>query len=423
MEYKLFLDTNALLNLQDAAFKEDFFISQKTLEEIEKIKSSSRKDGEIKYKARIVAKLLDEYYGKYTVLKYNQDIKDILSNFNLDETPDNIILATAYLCNSTTPLLVCTDDLNCRFISRNIFDLQTKGINEINLVKNVDEYLGYKDITLSDQEMSDFYLHMNDKQFDYIIHKYIKNCLQNEYLIVRKSDGEAVDILRWDGLEFNKVCSKTIKSVSFGDKIRPKDEYQSCAIDSIMNNTMTAITGKAGSGKSLISLITIMHLIDSGKYDRVIIMFNPTKARGASDMGYYSGTALEKGMQNAIGSMLTTKFGDRFAVDMLLQQDKIRLLSMADVRGSEVRDNEILYIPESQNTSVDLIKLCLSRASSGCKIIIEGDYNTQTDSYLFNGNSNGLKRVINVLAGEEEFGYVHLPNVWRSKIATLVDKL
>ena len=38
MEYKLFLDTNALLNLQDAAFKENFIISQKTLEEIENIK-------------------------------------------------------------------------------------------------------------------------------------------------------------------------------------------------------------------------------------------------------------------------------------------------------------------------------------------------------------------------------------------------
>ena len=38
MEYKLFLDTNALLNLQQAAFKEPFVISQKTLEEIENIK-------------------------------------------------------------------------------------------------------------------------------------------------------------------------------------------------------------------------------------------------------------------------------------------------------------------------------------------------------------------------------------------------
>ena len=414
LEYKLFLDTNALLNLQESAFKEDFFISQKTLEEIENIKSSGKKDGEIKYQARLISHLLDKYTGSYTVIKTDSHIKSILSEFDLDETPDNIILATAYACNQTQPILVCTDDLNCRFISRNIFKLQTKGTDDINITKNVDEYCGYKDVTLSDEEMSDFYLHMNDNKF---------NCMLNEYLIIRKSDGEIVDTLRWNGEEFKKVCNKTIKSTMFGDKIKPKDVYQSCAIDSILSNTMTAITGKAGSGKSLISLVTIMYLIESGKYDRVVIMFNPTKARGASDMGYYSGDSIDKAMQNSIGSILTTKFGDRFAVDMLLQQDKIRLVSMADVRGMEVRDNEILYISECQNTSVDLLKLCLSRASSGCKIVVEGDYNCQTDSYLFDGNSNGLKRAINVLSGEGEFGYVHLPNIWRSKIAILVDKL
>ena len=88
-----------------------------------------------------------------------------------------------------------------------------------------------------------------------------------------------------------------------------------------------------------------------------------------------------------------------------------------------IRDNEILYITECQNTSKELLKLCLSRASSECKIVIEGDYHTQVDSYLFDGSSNGMKRVIDVLKGEQEFGYVNLPNVWRSKIATLVDKL
>ena len=108
---------------------------------------------------------------------------------------------------------------------------------------------------------------------------------------------------------------------------------------------------------------------------------------------------------------------------MLIQQDRIRLVSMADVRGMEVRDNEILYISEAQNTSIELLKLCLSRASSECKIIIEGDYNSQVDSYLFDGSSNGMKRAIDVLTGKEEFGYIDLPNIWRSKIAALVDGL
>lgn len=414
LTYKLFFDTNAILNLQSSAFKEPFVIAQKTLEEIENIKSSARKDQEIKWKARKISKLLDENYGNYTVIKFSHAIKTIIENKGLEETPDNIILASAYYYNDIENVLVCTDDINCRFISREIFNLPTKGINDINIITNVEEYKGYKNIILSDEEMSNLYTNLD---------KNIYGCLLNEYLIIRKSDGEVVDSLKWDGTTFKKVCSKTIKSTMFGDKIRPKDVYQSFVIDSILNHTMTAISGKAGSGKSLLSLVTIMYLIETGKYDRVVIMFNPTKARGASDMGFYAGDAIDKAMQNSIGSILTTKFGDRFAVDLLIQQDKIRLVPMCDVRGMEVRDNEILYITECQNTSIELLKLCLSRASAECKIIIEGDYTSQVDSFVFDGESNGMKRAIEVLKGEPEFGYINLPNVWRSKIAALVEKL
>lgn len=381
-----------------------------TLRELESIKTSFRKDEDVKYRARHLTRLLNENLGKYTVVNYTSEVKNIIEFHNLDSSlPDAQIAACAFLYNKEVPVTFISNDLSCANIARNIFYLH---VSDVELPK--DDYSGYKDITLSDEEMSYFYTHMNENIYD---------CLVNEYLIIRKSDGEVVDTLRWNGEEFKKVCNKTIKSMLFGDKIKPKDIYQTCAIDSIYNNTMTALSGKAGSGKSLLSLVTIMNLIETGKYERVVIMFNPTKARGAAEMGYYSGDAIDKAMQNSIGSILTTKFGDRFAVDMLLQQDKIKLVSMADVRGMEVRDNEILYITEVQNTSIELLKLCLSRASSGCKIIIEGDYDTQVDSYLFDGKANGMRRVIEVLKGEEEFGYVHLPNVWRSKIASLVDKL
>lgn len=415
MDYTLFFDTNALLNLQEQAFKEKFVIAQKTLEEIESIKSSFNKDGEVKYKARKVAHLLNDYPDGYKVVTYRPEIQDIVRDHYLEETPDNIILASAcYYNNTVNKLLVVSDDLNCKFISRNIFNLPTKGIEDINIVKNVESYKGYKEVSLSDEEMSYFYTHLSEN---------IYSLIPNEYLIIKKSDGEVVDSLCWDGEKYLKVCNKTIKSRIFGDKIKPKDAYQSCAIHSIFENTMTVIPGRAGSGKSLISLVSMMNLIEIGEYDRIVVMFNPTKAKGASDMGFYTGDATDKAMQNSIGSILTTKFGDRFAVDMLLQQDKIRLVSMADVRGMEVRDNEILYITECQNTSKELLKLCLSRASSGCKIVIEGDYNSQVDSYLFDGSSNGMKRAIDVLKGEEDFGYVDFPNIWRSKIALLIDKM
>lgn len=308
-----------------------------------------------------------------------------------------------------------SDDINLKFISRKIFGLETKSSKDLNLIVNQDQYTGWKEVTFNDEEMSDFYLGFNN----YPCH----DLKENQYLIIHKSDGEVVDKYVMHDGKLDKVCDTTIKSIMFGDKIRPKDQYQACAIHSMLTNTMTAMTGKAGSGKSLLSLATISSLIESGKYTRLIIMFNPTKARGAADMGYYGGDAIDKAMQNSIGSILTTKFGDRFAVDMMIQKDQLRLVSMADIRGMEVRDDEILYITECQNTTVDLIKLCLSRVSSGSKIIIEGDFDTQVDSYLYGGDCNGLKRVIDVFQGDQSFGFVNLKNVWRSKIASMVEKL
>ena len=128
-------------------------------------------------------------------------------------------------------------------------------------------------------------------------------------------------------------------------------------------------------------------------------------------------------MQNSIGQILTTKFGDRFAVDLLISQNKLKLVSMADCRGMEISDNEILWITEGQNTSIELIKLCLSRVSSGAKVYIEGDYTNQVDAEAFSGSNNGLKRLIDVFKGHEEFGFIQLQNVWRSKIAELCELL
>ncbi len=194
------------------------------------------------------------------------------------------------------------------------------------------------------------------------------------------------------------------------------------AIDSLIKNTMTAISGKAGSGKSLLSLMVAMHLIESGKYDRLVILYNPVKLRGSENQGYYPGSATEKAMQSGIGQILTTKFGDRLGVDLLINQDKIKLVCMSDCRGMEIRDNEILWITECENTSIDLIKICLSRVSSGAKVFIEGDFE-QIDSIYFQGEKNGMKRAIDVFKDHSEFGYVQLQNVWRSKIAELCDLL
>ena len=410
MEYKLFLDTNALLNLQESAFKEEFFISQKTLEEIENIKSSSIKDGEVKYKARIVSRLLDKHYGKYTVIRNDANIKTVLSSVSLEETPDNIILASAYICNHKQPTLVCTDDLNCRFISRNIFNLPTKGINEINLVKSVDEYSGYKDVTLSDEEMSDFYLHINDNKF---------NCMLNEYLIIRKSDGEVVDYRRWNGDEYAALSWEQINSHFLG-KIKPRNPQQVLAFDMLQNTdeTIKVISGRFGSGKDYIMIANALKLIEDGKYEKLLYVRNAIGVKDAQEIGYLPGDKNSKLRPYAM--VLADHLGGETGLDMQIMSGNIEIEHLGYIRGRDIK-NTIIYCSEAENLTKEHVQLLIGRVGVGSALWMNGDFR-QTDSHIFRIN-NGLLSTVQKLAGHEKFGYVRLEKTERSETAALADLL
>ena len=400
------IDTNLLMNddtIIDRLIKNNnIIISIVTIEELDNLKKN--RDYERSSKARRAIKAIEKNRDSI-IFGMNKEVykkllpqDNIINYFNLN---DDIILSSALYSNA----ILATEDLNMRIKASAI------GVECLES-EPIIYYKGYKEITPSDEELSSLYSDTKNNIF---------NCITNEYLVIRNQEGDIIDLLRWNGEEYRNIYNKSVKTMSFGDKIRAKDCYQKMAIDSIMNNTMTAISGKAGSGKSLISLMCAMYLVENGKYDRVVILNNPTKVRGATDLGYYTGSMTEKMMQNSIGNILNTKFGDRLAVDMLIQQDKLRIVSMADARGMEIRDNEILYITECQNTSIDLLKLSLQRVSQDAKIIIEGDIFSQVDSFEFEGRKNGMRRSIEVLKGKPEFGYIELKNVWRSKIAEMVD--
>lgn len=409
----IFYDTSSLLSMDISDIVFPFAISGITVKELENIKSSNKKDTDIKYKARQIVRVLRDHENECRIIvpiinRYSK----LLVSLGLDESNDNYILCGALDAKKEFGTIdFYSEDVLLRQIAKTYFNFNVFSISDI---MQKEPYNGFKIVSLTNDEMAQFYQNQNKNSF---------GCMVNEYLVLKNKQGETVDLKRWTGTEHLDVYNKKIKTVHFGDKIKPKDEFQKMAIDSIMNNTLTVLSGRAGSGKSLISLFVAMHLIESGKYDRLVILSNPTKVHGATDLGFYTGSMQEKLLQNSIGNILNTKFGDRFAVDLLLTQDKIRLIPMADCRGMEIRENEILYITEAQNTTSELIKLCLSRASSGAKIIVEGDYNSQVDSYFYEGNKNGMRRLIEVLQGNELFGYVNLQNIWRSELARLVDKI
>ena len=411
MEYRLFLDTNALLNLGENAFKEKFIIAQKTLEEIENIKVSGSKDGEIKYKARQISRLLDKHDGDYDVVLYSPKIKEIIESHFLSETPDNIILASAYYYNlNVSKVLVCSDDLNCKFISRNIFELPTKGVSDINLVKNLDEYLGYKELTLSDEEMSYFYCHTNENIYD---------CILNEYLIIKKSDGEVVDYRKWDGFEYKAVSYKQINSAFMG-KVKPLNPQQVIAFDMLQNKeqTIKVISGKFGTGKDMIMIANALKLIEEGKFDKLIYIRNAVDVKDSSAIGFLPGSKDEKLRPYAMP--LADHLGGETGLDMQIMAGNIEIEHLGYIRGRDLK-NAIVYCSEAENLTKEHVQLLIGRIGNGSSLWLNGDFK-QTDNALYRMN-NGLLSAVQKLAGHKNFGYVQLSKTERSETAAMADLL
>lgn len=405
MKKRVILDTNILMSDIDLSTFEKVYIPFIVLEELDKHKEST--DNTKAFKGR---------RGIRNIRKSNN--VEFLESFScslpvwLDRNKnDNLILGFVKDKQVVDKdAIFLTGDLNLyqKAVSLGLFAEWF----EVNYKNDISSYTGWKEIDFTQEELADFYINKECNKWDLI---------ENEYIIIKHND-EIVDKYKWTENGFKAVTKKNLKSLMFGD-LKPKDAFQDVAIDSLVSNQFTAITGKAGSGKSLLSLMYSMWAIQNGKYDSLVIMYNPTKVRGAVDQGFYSGSVLEKGLQQYIGHMLTSKFGDKSMVDTLIAQGKIQLIPMSDCRGMEISDNQILYITEAQNTSVDLMKICLSRVSKNAKVIIEGDPKGQLDSALYDGENNGLLRAINVFKGHSLFGFVQLQYVHRSAIADIVDKM
>ena len=80
-----FLDTCALLELQDKIFESDdkIIISSISIKELEQIKTSAYKDGEIKWAARHLLKLLSENEDKYEIEMYKNHYEEEMRMLDL----------------------------------------------------------------------------------------------------------------------------------------------------------------------------------------------------------------------------------------------------------------------------------------------------------------------------------------------------
>lgn len=407
MQYeKVFVDSNVLLspNFDFSNYKK-IYISIVTIEELDGLKH----DEKVGYQARQAIKNIIN--ADNVEVKINCSYSG--TNKFLEHKNDNIILAFAYE--------TYTLDNKCIFLTDdyNLF-LKAKTLNlPCSLFENKDKednYTGWKIIEMDEAELANFY-ESEVKANKWDLH-------MNEYLLIKsKEENKIVDSWVWTDKGFRHIATKRVNSNLLG-KLSLKDEYQVCAIDSMFHNKMTMVKGKAGSGKSLLSLSYAISMIEKGAYDKLIIFANPTPARNSSKLGFYPGTRLEKILETSTGNMLISKIGDRIQLEQLINQNKINILPFCDIRGYDTTNMKaIVYIPEAQNLDIELMKIAIQRIGDDCQLIIDGDYNAQVDLQAFEGSNNGMRRVSEVFRGQSFYGEVELPIIYRSKMAEWAENL
>ena len=409
-----FYDTcSLLLKAEHLEPNEDYsqmVISSITLEELEHIKTAQNKDADIKYAARKILKILDEHIGEYQVVQY-------VPPYNKEERNNDakiIFCAREFLKNNPgCDFQFITNDLSCKHLARLFFDND----KVVSFEEEEFDYDGYQERYMDMDEMNNFYMNPNENIYDLNVNEYL--------LIYDKNTNEIVDKVCWDGETHRRLSYKTFSSRQLGD-IKPLkgDIYQTLVADSFTNNQITMVKGPAGSGKTLLSLGYLFSKLEKGRIDKIIIFCNTVATKGSARLGFYPGTRDEKLLDSQIGNLLISKLGGRVEVERLINEEKIVLLPLSDIRGYDTSVMRAgVYISAAQHLDVDVMKLTLQRIGEDSICIIDGDCKTQVDDVAFAGSRNGMKRVSKIFRNHSVYGEITLKNIHRSKIAKIAENL
>lgn len=383
-----FYDTNALLSLQDKAFQEPFLCSDITLHEIEHIKTSSHKTEEIKFKARHLAHLFDDYYEQVHTVIYKESMAA-----DLPDTPDNKIVSCAYnqwLCNPD--IVFVSDDICCKNIARvlglPVYSVDQCGKEEI--------YKGYREFIGTTESINEAMTKVTDWNI-------------NEYVIIHNTDNESVSEMRFDGEKF--VALKLPPS----RYLKAKNSLQRCALDLLMNPAITAIAilGGYGSGKTFLSMqMALYHVLEKGNQGKIL---GVREAWGEGrEIGWLKGDFEDK----------TGKFFLPLAQQLNggeTELEKLKLMGMLEsnipyyLKGTTYNDT-IILVDEAEDLSEKQIKLIGTRLGENSRIFLAGDYK---QSVVNSTDHNALLQMCNELKGNPVFGCICLGEDVRSSTSKL----
>lgn len=431
------LDTNVILHDHTCIYKfedNDIVLPIVVLEELDKFK---RGNDLINYQAREFVRLLDDIVGDelfnggkqlgpnlgYLRIETGKPFSEELQRSFREDIPDHHILAIAEYTSKQHPdrkTILVTKDINLRMKAKSLGiqseDYKTDQVHDVNLLdKAVDIYENFSPEIIERlyQQGSISLLEMNWQH----------QPEANECFILRGSSSSV--LARYNATE--KKIVRIEKHTAYG--IKPRNAEQTFSLDVLADPEikLVALTGKAGTGKTLLALAAAL---EQHKNFEQILLARPIVALSNRDLGFLPGDAMEKinpYMQPLYDNLGVIKhsFNPRSPeyqkLEELQKEDRLVITPLAYIRGRSL-SNVYFIIDEAQNLTPHEIKTIITRAGEGTKMVFTGDLQ-QIDSPYLDIRSNGLSYLTEKMRNQDIFAHINLLKGERSYLAELASNL
>jgi phosphate starvation-inducible PhoH-like protein len=174
--------------------------------------------------------------------------------------------------------------------------------------------------------------------------------------------------------------------------IRPRGANQTSYMRSIQEHDLAFGIGPAGTGKTYLAVACAVDSLETEQVRRIVLVRPAVEA--GERLGFLPGDLSQKvdpylrPMYDALFDMIGAE-----RVTRLMERNVIEIAPLAFMRGRSLNESFVI-LDEAQNTSVEQMKMFLTRIGFGSKAVVTGDI-TQID--LPSGQQSGLKHATEVL--------------------------
>ncbi len=213
----------------------------------------------------------------------------------------------------------------------------------------------------------------------------------------------------------SRVYGTTIKTKR--GVIKPRGPNQIRYLHNILRYDISFGIGPAGTGKTFLAVAAAVEALERQEIRRILLTRPAVEA--GEKLGFLPGDLGQKiepylrPLYDALFEMLGFE-----KVQKLMERNVIEIAPLAYMRGRTLNDSFII-LDESQNTTVEQMKMFLTRIGFNSKAVITGDI-TQID--LPRSQRSGLRHAIDVLENVSElsFNYFDSQDIVRHPVVAKV---